>query len=107
MEPKGSLPHLQEPATRPYPQPHKSTVDVLCTLHAFEVWHIWYGVCVKMTMGKVKQFLSYKRKLRLISNVGRVTSCRELFITLNTLPVLFTMSLNVVGDWTALHLDIW
>jgi len=32
MKPKGSLPHLQEPATCPYPQPDQSKVDELCIL---------------------------------------------------------------------------
>jgi hypothetical protein len=58
-------------------------------------------------MGKVKQFLNYKESVRLISNVGRVTSCRELFRTLNILLVLLTMSLNVMGEWIALQLYIW
>jgi hypothetical protein len=38
-------------------------------------------------MGKVKQFLTLQKKvIRLTGNVRRVTSCKELFKTLNTLP---------------------
>jgi hypothetical protein len=38
--------------------------------------------------GKVKKFVNYKKKvMRLISNVGRDTSCRVLFKTLNIFPL--------------------
>jgi hypothetical protein len=46
---------------------------------------------VGAVMGKGKTFLNYKRKrltkINLISNVGKVTLCRELFKILNILPV--------------------
>lgn len=47
-------------------------------------------------MGGVKQFLKLQKKLiRLVTNVGRVTSCRELFRTLNTflVPHMYIMEI--------------
>jgi len=78
MEPNGSLPHLQEPITCPYPQPDQSKVNELCILYAPEVWHIW---CEEGgDDGESKTiFKLQKEVIRLISNFARVTSCRELF----------------------------
>jgi len=52
-------------------------------------------------------FKLQKKVIRLAGNVSRVTSCRELFRTSNIFPVLFTMSLNVMGDSPTIHLYIW
>jgi len=106
MENKGSLPHLQGPTTCPYPQPDKSKVDELCILYTPEVWHIWCGEGGDNGESKTI-FKLQKEVIRLISNVSRVPSCRKLFRTSNLFPVLFTVSLNVMGDSPAIHLYIW
>ena len=48
-------------------------------------------------IGGVKQFLKLQKKLiRLVTNVGRVTFCRELFKTLYTLPVPHMYIMEIV-----------
>jgi hypothetical protein len=57
-------------------------------------------------MGKLKIIFNYKKKvMRLISNVGRDTSCRILFKTLNILPlpcmyimeIVYYIKMNISG----------
>jgi hypothetical protein len=48
-------------------------------------------------MGEVQQFLKLQKKpIRLVTNVRRVTSCRELFKTLITLPVPHMYIMEIV-----------
>jgi hypothetical protein len=58
--------------------------------------HFRYGIHFSRR-GKVKQFYKLQKKvIRLISNAGRVTSCRKLFKTLNILPVPHVYNANFV-----------
>ena len=55
MEPEGSLPHSQVPATCPYPQPHQSTPCL--TPHFLEI-HL--NILLPSTHGSSKWFISFR-----------------------------------------------